>query len=112
MKLLTAVVRPRAVEDVRDALRELGQFGMTVTEAHGYGRQKGHTEMYRGTAFHVDFQPRLRLEVLVNEGLAERAVEAIIQALHTGKTGDGKIWVTSVETVVRVRTGERDNHAL
>jgi nitrogen regulatory protein P-II 1 len=112
VKLVTAVLRPDAVEDVREALRPLGQFGMTVTEAQGCGRQRGHSEVYRGRVFRVDFLPKQRLEMLVAEEIADRVVEAIVQTVRTGKVGDGKIWVTPVETVVRVRTGERDTDAL
>jgi nitrogen regulatory protein P-II 1 len=112
VKLVTAVLRPEAVEDVREALRPLGQFGMTVTEAQGYGRQKGHSEVYRGTVFQVDFLPKLRLEMVVADEIVDRVVETIIQSVRTGNVGDGKIWVTPVETVVRVRTGDRDTNAL
>lgn len=112
MKLLTAVTRPNAVEGVREALHQLGRFGMTVTEAHGYGQQKGHTEVYRGSTYRVDFVPKLRVEVLLDDEHADTVLNAVVDALRTGDVGDGKVWMTTVETVVRVRTGERDNAAI
>jgi nitrogen regulatory protein P-II 1 len=112
MKLLTAVVRPFAVEDIRTAMEELGVLGMTVSEAHGYGRQKGHTEIYRGAEYSVDFVPKVRVEVLLDDSLVDRAVDAVVGACRTGKIGDGKVWVTTVDTVARVRTGERGTDAL
>jgi nitrogen regulatory protein P-II 1 len=112
MKLITAVVRPFAVEDIRAAMEELGVLGMTVTEAHGYGRQKGHTEVYRGAEYSVDFVPKVRVEVLMEDSLVDRAVDAVVHACRTGKIGDGKVWVTTVDTVARVRTGERGTDAL
>jgi len=95
MKLITAVVRPFAVEDIRAAMEELGVLGMTVTEAHGYGRQKGHTEVYRGAEYSVDFVPKVRVEVLMEDSLVDRAVDAVVHACRTGKIGDGKVWVTT-----------------
>lgn len=112
MRLLTAVVRPDAVETAREALRALGTAGMTVSAAEGCGRQQGHTEVYRGATYQVDFVAKCRIEVLLTDDQVERAVEALTAALRTGEVGDGKIWITPVETVVRVRTGERDADAL
>jgi nitrogen regulatory protein P-II 1 len=112
VKLLTAVVKPFSVEPIRDALRSLGIFGMTVTEAQGYGRQKGHTEVYRGAEYSIDFVPKLRIEIVVDDDVAESALDALVSAARTGKIGDGKVWVTPVETLVRVRTGERGPDAI
>ena len=112
MKLVTAVIKPFKLDDVRSALEKLGVHGMTVTEASGYGRQRGHTEVYRGAEYVVDLVPKVRLEVLVDSADAGAVIDAIIAAAQTGKIGDGKVWVTPVETVVRVRTGERDTDAL
>ena len=112
MKLVTAVVKPFAMDDVRAALEQLGVLGMTVTEARGYGRQKGHREVYRGAEYTVDFVAKVRLEVLVSDDMADSALDAIVHAARTGKIGDGKVWVTTVDTVVRVRTGERGADAL
>ena len=112
MKLLTAVVRPTAVEDVRDTLRELGVLGMTVSTAEGYGRQKGHTEVYRGASYQVDFRDKSRIEVVLDDAQVDRVIDAVVQTLRTGQVGDGKVWVTPVETVVRVRTGEHGTDAL
>lgn len=112
MKLLTAVVRPFVIDDIREAMERLAVLGMTVTEAKGYGRQKGHTEVYRGAEYTVDFVPKLRVEVLLDDSLVEKAIEAVQNACSTGRIGDGKIWITPVETVVRVRTGERGSDAI
>ncbi|NKQ52731.1 P-II family nitrogen regulator [Amycolatopsis sp. K13G38] len=112
MKLLTAVVRPFVLDDIRDAMEQLAVLGMTVTEAKGYGRQKGHREVYRGAEYTVDFVPKLRVEVLLDESIVDKAIEAVQNACRTGRIGDGKIWVTPVETVVRVRTGERGPDAI
>ena len=112
MKLLTAIVKPFALDDVREALQELGILGMTVSEARGYGRQKGHTEVYRGAEYTVDFVTKVRLEVLLDDDQVDSAITAVIGAARTGKIGDGKVWVTPVETVVRVRTGERGSDAV
>jgi nitrogen regulatory protein P-II 1 len=112
VKLLTAVVKPFAIEDVRSALHDLGIVGMTVSEVQGYGRQKGHTEVYRGAEYKVDFVAKLRIEVLVDDHLIEDALEAVVSAARTGKIGDGKVWVANVDTVVRVRTGERGADAV
>jgi nitrogen regulatory protein P-II 1 len=112
VKMLTAVVRPHAVEDIRAALQDLGVLGMTVSQAHGYGRQRGHTEVYRGAEYQVDFVPKARIEVLLDDETVDRAVDAVLDACRTGRIGDGKVWVTSVDAVVRVRTGERGPDAL
>ncbi|MEV6898841.1 P-II family nitrogen regulator [Amycolatopsis sp. NPDC051372] len=112
MKLLTAVVKPFVLDDVRVALEELGIAGMTVTEVRGYGRQKGHTEIYRGAEYAIDFITKLRLEILLDDDQVEAVLRTVRETAHTGKIGDGKIWVTPVETVVRVRTGERGSDAL
>ncbi len=112
MKLVTAIVKHATVDHVKQALERLAVLGMTVTEAKGYGRQKGHTEVYRGAQHSVDLIPKARIEVLVDESLADAVVEAVVKAAHTGNIGDGKVWVTPVDRVVRVRTGERDSDAV
>jgi nitrogen regulatory protein P-II 1 len=112
MRLVTAIVKPFTLDDVKSALEQLGLLGMTVSEVRGYGRQKGHTEVYRGAEYQVDFVAKLKIEVLVDEDMADRAVEAVVKAARTGRIGDGKVWVTPVDTVVRVRTGERGVDAL
>ncbi|HEY8371514.1 MAG TPA: P-II family nitrogen regulator [Pseudonocardiaceae bacterium] len=112
MKLVTAVVNPASLEDVKAALERLGVLGMTVSEAQGYGRQKGHTEVYRGAGYAVDFVARLRVEVLVSDGESDKVVDAVVEAARSGRIGDGKVWVSPVDTVVRVRTGERGPDAL
>jgi len=112
MKLVTAIIKPFKLDDVRDALADMGVHGMTVTEVKGFGRQKGHTEMYRGAEYVVDFLPKLKLEVGIKEDLVEAVIEAISGAAHTGKIGDGKIFVTALEQVIRIRTGETDEVAL
>ncbi|WP_086823519.1 P-II family nitrogen regulator [Allokutzneria sp. NRRL B-24872] len=112
MKLVTAIVKPFTLDDVKSALEQLGVLGMTVSEVQGYGRQKGHTEVYRGAEYAVDFVPKVRVEVLVDDEVAGKVVDAVVEAARTGKIGDGKVWVTPVETLVRVRTGERGNDAL
>jgi nitrogen regulatory protein P-II 1 len=112
MKLVVAVVKPFKLDDVKEALKLLGVQGMTLTEAQGFGRQRGHTEVYRGAEYEVDFVPKLRIEVLVADHLAEEVVEAVVRAARTGKIGDGKVWVLPVEAAVRVRTGERGAEAL
>ncbi|MFE0357554.1 P-II family nitrogen regulator [Streptomyces nigra] len=111
-KLITAVVKPYRLDEVKEALRQLGVHGLTVTEASGHGRQRGHTEVYRGAEYQVDLVPKVRLEAVVEDAVADEAVEAVVKAAHTGKIGDGKVWVLPVETVVRVRTGERGPDAL
>jgi len=112
MKLITAIVKPFKLDEVRDALQKAGVNGVTVTEVKGFGRQKGHTEMYRGAEYVVDFLPKTKVEVAVPEELCELAIEAIVKAAHTGKIGDGKIFVTNLEHVVRIRTGEVGQDAL
>ena len=112
MKLVTAIIKPFALGDVRTALEALGVLGMTVSEVQGYGRQKGHTEVYRGAEYSVDFVPKVKVEVLVDDGQVDKVVDAVLQAARTGKIGDGKVWVIPVETVVRVRTGERGADAV
>ncbi|HFD13248.1 MAG TPA: P-II family nitrogen regulator [Crenotrichaceae bacterium] len=112
MKLITAIIKPFKLDDVREALSEIGMAGMTATEVKGFGRQKGHTELYRGAEYVVDFLPKVKLEIAVSDDQVDRAIEAIIQAANTGKIGDGKIFVTSVEQVVRIRTGEIGDEAL
>jgi nitrogen regulatory protein P-II 1 len=112
MKLITAIVKPFVLEDVKGALEQIGVLGMTVSEVQGYGRQKGHTEVYRGAEYSVDFVPKVRVEVVADDTLAEKVVDAVVEAARTGKIGDGKVWVTAVETVVRVRTGERGADAI
>jgi len=112
MKLITAIVKPFTLDDVKHAVEAAGVLGMTLTEVQGYGRQRGHTEVYRGAEYKVDFVPKVRVEVVVDDEFAQRVVDAIIRVARTGKIGDGKVWVTSVESVVRIRTGERDHDAL
>ncbi|GHF12098.1 MULTISPECIES: P-II family nitrogen regulator [Streptomyces] len=112
MKLITAVVKPFQVEAVKEALREYGVSGLTVTDAQGHGRQRGHTEVYRGAEYRMDLLPKTRIEVLVDDVDAEEVVDVIVKAARTGKIGDGKVWVVPVETVVRVRTDERGPDAL
>ena len=112
MKQITAIVKPFKLEEVREALAQCGVTGLTVTEVKGFGRQKGHTELYRGAEYVVDFLPKVKVEVVVNTGDVDRCVEAIVRAARTGKIGDGKIFVTSVERVVRIRTGEEDESAV
>ncbi|MEO7623579.1 MAG: P-II family nitrogen regulator [Gallionella sp.] len=112
MKKIEAIIKPFKLDDVREALSELGVSGLTVTEVKGFGRQKGHTELYRGAEYVVDFLPKIKIEVVIPASLLETAIEAIIKSAHTGKIGDGKIFVTSVEQVVRIRTGETNETAL
>jgi nitrogen regulatory protein P-II 1 len=112
MKQITAIIKPFKLEEVREALAEQGVTGLTVTEVKGFGRQKGHTELYRGAEYVVDFLPKVRIEVVVNSGDVERCLDAIIRAARTGKIGDGKIFVTPVERVIRIRTGEQDEAAI
>lgn len=112
MKLITAIIKPFKVDDVKDALRGLGVQGMTVSEVRGFGRQRGHTEVYRGTEYTVDFVPKARVEVLSADGDVDRVVDAIVGAARTEKIGDGKVWVTDVGEAVRIRTGERGDDAL
>ncbi|WP_395694215.1 P-II family nitrogen regulator [Nocardioides sp.] len=112
MKLVTAVIKPHKWEDARSALEAVGVTGMTVSEVSGYGRQKGHTEVYRGAEYDVTLVPKIRVEIVVDDGDADTVVDAIVSSAATGRIGDGKVWVTPVESVVRVRTGERDEGAL
>jgi nitrogen regulatory protein P-II 2 len=112
MKLVVAVIKPFKLDDVREALAEVGVQGITVTEVKGFGRQKGHTELYRGAEYVVDFLPKIKLEVAVPDDQLERVVEAITHSARTGKIGDGKIFVSSLEQVIRIRTGELDHDAL
>ncbi|ALE82947.1 Nitrogen regulatory protein P-II [Pseudonocardia sp. Ae406_Ps2] len=112
MKLVTAIVKPFVLEDVKGALEQIGVLGLTISEVQGYGRQKGHTEVYRGAEYSVDFVPKVRVEVVVDDTLQDKVVDAVVEAARTGKIGDGKVWVTPVETVVRVRTGERGADAI
>ena len=106
MKLVTAVIKPFKLDDVRTALSDIGVQGMTVSEVKGFGRQKGHTELYRGAEYVVDFLPKVKLELVIDDTMVEQAVDAISKASHTGKIGDGKIFVTNVEDIIRIRTGE------
>ena len=112
MKKIEAVIKPFKLDEVREALAEVGVSGLTVTEVKGFGRQKGHTELYRGAEYVVDFLPKVKVEVVVSDKLVEGAVEAIIKAARTGKIGDGKIFVTSIDQVVRIRTGESGESAI
>ena len=112
MKKIEAVIKPFKLDDVKEALHEVGVSGITVTEAKGFGRQKGHTELYRGAEYVVDFLPKVKLEVVVDDGLADRVVDAIAAAARTGRIGDGKIFVSTVEEALRIRTGERGTDAI
>ena len=112
MKLVTAIIKPHKLDDVREALTPLGVQGLTVSEVKGFGRQKGQTEIYRGAEYHVNFLPKVKVEVAVTSELAEQVVEAIMRSAHTGKIGDGKVFVTDIERAVRIRTGETDSEAL
>lgn len=112
MKLITAVIKPFRLDDVRNALAEVGVQGMTVTEVKGFGRQRGHTELYRGAEYVVDFLPKVKVEVALSEDLADRAIEAIVESARTGKVGDGKIFVTELTQVYRIRTGETGDQAI
>jgi nitrogen regulatory protein P-II 1 len=112
MKKIEAVIKPFKLEEVREALSEIGVTGLTVTEVKGFGRQKGHTELYRGAEYTVDFLPKVKVEVVMQDSMVDKAVDAIIRAARTGKIGDGKIFVTNVEQVVRIRTGETNESAV
>ena len=112
MKKIEAIIKPFKVDEVKEALHEVGVSGITVTEAKGFGRQKGHTELYRGAEYVVDFLPKVKLEVVVDDDQTDRVVEAIAAAAKTGRIGDGKIFVSSIERVIRIRTGERDSEAI
>lgn len=112
MKQITAIIKPFKLDDVRAALSEIGVSGMTVTEVKGFGRQRGHTELYRGAEYVVDFVPKTRIEVAVSDNLVDQVVDAVLKAAKTGKVGDGKIFITGIDRVVRIRTGETDDSAL
>ena len=112
MMLVTAIVKPFALADVRAVFEQLDIAGMTVSEASGYGRQRGHTEVYRGAEYSVDFVPKVRVEVVADDALADKVVDAVVEAARTGKIGDGKVWVSPVDSVIRVRTGERGADAV
>src|SRR5215831_2177256 len=112
MKKIEAIIKPFKLDEVKEALHEVGIKGITVTEAKGFGRQKGHTELYRGAEYVVDFLPKVKIEVVMEDGLVERAVEAIQHAAHTGRIGDGKIFVTNIDEAIRIRTGERGPDAI
>lgn len=112
MKKIEAIIKPFKLDEVREALSELGVSGLTVTEVKGFGRQKGHTELYRGAEYVVDFLPKIKLEVVVTSAMLDTVVDAIIKAAHTGKIGDGKIFVSQIERVIRIRTGETDDAAI
>jgi len=112
MKLLTAIIKPYRLEEVRDALHDIGVQGLTVSEVRGFGRQRGHTEVYRGAEYAVEFIPKTRIEIAVSDSLAEQVIDALMQTARTGKVGDGKIFVTELVEVVRIRTGEKDAAAL
>jgi nitrogen regulatory protein P-II 1 len=112
MKLVTAIIKPFKLDDVKAALEVLGVQGLTVSEVQGFGRQKGHTEVYRGAEYTVDLVPKVKVEILVDDVDGDKTVDAVVEASRTGKIGDGKVWVTTLTTVVRVRTGERDSDAI
>jgi len=112
MKKIEAIIKPFKLDEVKDALNEIGLQGLTMTEAKGFGRQKGHTELYRGAEYVVDFLPKIKIELVVEDGLVERALEAIQRSAHTGRIGDGKIFIYSVEDAIRIRTGERGGDAI
>jgi nitrogen regulatory protein P-II 1 len=112
MKLVTAIVKPHRIEEVKEALRELGVNGLTTTDVEGFGRQRGHTEVYRGAEYQVDFVPKVKVEVVVDDDDLDGVVQAIVTAARTGKIGDGKLWVSEIERVVRIRTGEMGPDAL
>ena len=112
MKLITAIIKPFKLDDVREALSEIGVQGITVTEVKGFGRQKGHTELYRGAEYVVDFLPKAKLEIAIDDSLTDKVIEAITEAANTGKIGDGKIFVTNLEQIIRIRTGETGSEAV
>jgi len=112
MKRIEAIIKPFKLDEVKDALQEVGVHGITVTEAKGFGRQKGHTELYRGAEYVVDFLPKLKLDIIISDELLEQAVEAIQKSAHTGRIGDGKIFVTNIEQAIRIRTGETGDTAI
>ena len=112
MKKIEAIIKPFKLDEVKEALHEIGLQGITIIEAKGFGRQKGHTELYRGAEYVVDFLPKVKIELVIEDDMLERAVEAIMQAAHTGRIGDGKIFISSIEDAIRVRTGERGKEAI
>ena len=112
MKKIEAIIKPFKLDEVKEALHEIGVSGITVTEAKGFGRQKGHTELYRGAEYVVDFLPKVKLELIIEDEMVEKAVEAIRSSAHTGRIGDGKIFVSAIESALRIRTGERDDDAI
>ena len=112
MKLVTALVKPFKLDEIKDALTTLGLPGITITEATGFGRQRGHTEVYRGAEYTVEFVPKVRIEVLIDDGDAQRVADTIVTAARTGQIGDGKVWISPVDTIIRVRTGELDHDAI
>ena len=112
MKLITAVVKPFKLDDVKDALKSAGVVGLTVTEVRGFGRQGGHTETYRGTEYQIDFVPKVKLEIVVDDAIVDSVVDAVVEAARTDKIGDGKVWVMPIEDLIRIRTGERGHDAL
>jgi nitrogen regulatory protein P-II 1 len=112
MKKIEAIIKPFKLDEVKEALQEVGLQGITVTEAKGFGRQKGHTELYRGAEYVVDFLPKVKVEVVLDDAMLERAIEAIQQAAHTGRIGDGKIFIITIDEAIRIRTGERGNEAV
>ncbi len=112
MKKVEAIIKPFKLEDVKDALTEIGVTGMTVSEVKGYGRQKGHSELYRGAEYVVDFLPKIKMEMIVNADIVDQVVETVVEAARTGKIGDGKIFVSDIDKVVRIRTGEEDSEAI
>jgi nitrogen regulatory protein P-II 1 len=112
MKLITAIVKPHRIEEVKEALRDIGVSGLTTTDVEGFGRQRGHTEVYRGAEYQVDFVPKVKVEVVVADDDVQGVIDAIVKAARTGKIGDGKLWVTDAEQVIRIRTGERGPDAI
>jgi len=112
MKLITAIIKPFKLDDVREALAEVGVEGMTISEIKGFGRQKGHTELYRGAEYSVDFLPKIKIEIVISDEMLDRTIETIVESAHTGKIGDGKIFVTNVENIIRIRTNETGNDAV
>ncbi len=112
MKKIEAIIKPFKLDEVKEALNEVGLQGITVTEAKGFGRQKGHTELYRGAEYVVDFLPKVKIEMIIDDDMLDRAVEAILEAAHTGRIGDGKIFISSVEEAIRIRTGEKGKDAI
>jgi nitrogen regulatory protein P-II 1 len=112
MRLVTAIIKPFKLDDVKEALHGLGVSGMTIAEVQGHGRQRGHTEVYRGAEYVIDFVPKVRIELVVDDGDVQRVVDAIVEAARTGQIGDGKVWTTTVDELVRIRTGERGSEAL